>query len=902
MKDTKTKAQIIEELRQLRAFSRAVEQSPVSVVITDPTGSIQYVNPKFCQITGYSFEEALGQNPRILKSGLQPIEYYRNLWETITAGKEWHGQLCNRRKNGELYWELATISPIRSEEGAITHFVGIKEDIAARRQAEQEYQTILETALDGFWMVDTEGRFLDVNEAYCRMSGYRREELLKLHITDLEAAETPEETAAHIRRAMQHGHDRFESRHRRKDGSVIDVEVSAQFSDLRGGVFVVFVKDITQQKQAEARLAWESDVTAALADVYRPLVSAQDITEVADEVLDRARRLTQSEHGFVGTLDPVTKHQVAHTLTRMMDRGCGVAKEHRTIVFPIGSDGRYPGLWGHALNTRELFYTNSPGSHPAARGVPEGHVPLRRFLSVPVILGDQLLGQIALANAARDYNDLDLQAIRRLAEHFAIAVRRLRGEEELRRAKQAAEAANRAKSTFLANMSHEIRTPMTAILGFAQLMQRDLALTPQQRQHLGAINRSGEHLLALINDVLEMSKIEAGRVALNLAACDLHALLGDLEMMFGLRARAKNLELRVERSAEVPQQVVTDESKLRQVLSNLLGNAVKFTPRGSVALRVGARRESAGELWLAAEVEDTGPGIAAEEMDRLFQQFEQTQAGRQTGGGTGLGLAISRQYVRLMGGDITVRSQVGKGSVFRFEIRAQPAEERAAASQAPERQVLSLAPGQPAWRVLVVEDQDENRRLLCQMLRPIGFAAREARDGAEAIAEFERWQPHAILMDLRMPTMDGLEAIRHIRAQPGGPAATIICLSASLLGEERQEALAQGADDFIGKPFRAAELLDKLRQLLGADYVYAEPTEAAPPVPASGLAAKLSPEALGRLPVELRQQMRQAVLSAHWDRLLGLIEQTAASEPWLGQELRRLAEQFDYDTLLQLLT
>jgi signal transduction histidine kinase/CheY-like chemotaxis protein len=477
--------------------------------------------------------------------------------------------------------------------------------------------------------------------------------------------------------------------------------------------------------------------------------------------------------------------------------------------------------------------------------------------------------------------------------------------DRLLHAKEAAEAANRAKSTFLANMSHEIRTPMNAILGFSQLVLRTPGLAPIQKQYLDIINRSGEHLLALINDILAMSKIEAGRVTLNRTTFDLHNLLADVESMFRLRTEAKHLEFSVESGAEVPRLVVTDEGKLREVLINLLGNAVKFTEKGRIALRVSAEAAPGSGLRLLVAVEDTGAGISADEIGRLFQHFEQTKSGRKAGTGTGLGLAISREFVRLMGGDITVRSQVGKGSIFQFTVPLEPGKEDDPAfleKGAVARRVAGLGPGQPPCRVLIVDDVEDNRMLLARMLGDVGFEIRQAINGAEGVEQFTGWHPHLILMDKRMPVMDGHEAIGRIRACPGPQPVKIIILTASAFDENRREALAIGADDFLGKPFREAELFGKIKALLGVEYVYADPAPVQAPSPAKSQSPASPAHPNGRLPAGLVNELREATLGVDVDRMLELIERLARHDALLAEELRPLVEQFEYKRVLKLLT
>jgi PAS domain S-box-containing protein len=476
---------------------------------------------------------------------------------------------------------------------------------------------------------------------------------------------------------------------------------------------------------------------------------------------------------------------------------------------------------------------------------------------------------------------------------------RKRTEDELAKAKEAAEAANRSKSVFLATMSHEIRTPMNAILGFAQLMQRDSALTPSQREHLNVISRSGEHLLGLINDILEMSKIEAGRITLNSVAFDLHEMLTDIETMFRVRTGAKLLQFIVHRAASVSRRVVADQGKLRQILINLIGNAVKFTQTGTITVLVSATSLEDSRLRLAVEVEDTGPGIAANELENLFGRFVQTSTGINTGGGTGLGLAISREYARLMGGDITVKSEVDKGSVFRVEVLVDAVAVLSSEDQGVIRHVLALKPQAEPSRILVVDDKPENRTVMTSLLGSVGFETREACDGAEAVRLYGEWQPHIVLMDMHMPVMDGFEAIRRIRALENGKGAVIFAISASAFDDMRHDVMAAGVQDFIAKPFRMNEVLEKIRQFLQVEYVYDKDPEHAV---TQGRVKEVKELSLKGLPIELLRKMHRATLSGDMDEMEALLKQLAIHDAEVAGSLSDLSNDFRYEELAMLLS
>ena len=424
-----------------------------------------------------------------------------------------------------------------------------------------------------------------------------------------------------------------------------------------------------------------------------------------------------------------------------------------------------------------------------------------------------------------------------------------------------ADASNKSKSTFLANMSHEIRTPLNAIIGFSQLMNREKSLTDSQRKYVTSINSAGEHLLKLINDILELSKLGAGRMEINPTNFDLHAVFNEVQMMFKELSLSKRLQLVVELSGDLPHDVIADSHKLRQILINLIGNAIKFTDKGSIFVRASVDKRNKDTSRLVVEIQDTGPGISEDELGKLFKQFEQTSAGILKNSGTGLGLALSRELAVLMGGNITVASEEGKGSVFTIHVVLK--EGKSEVSEAANaKRVICIDNPQKAYRVLVVDDKQENRQVVVNLLNLTGFETKEAVNGEDAIAKFEAWEPHLILMDMRMPVMDGFEAIRLIKSTEKGRHTPVIAVTASTIEDHEKKGFNLDIQGCILKPFHENELFSAIGSVLGIEYIYEEekPVNALSGYPDN--AARLD-EDLAKLPDDLILLMLTAVKSAN---------------------------------------
>ncbi|WP_299484478.1 GAF domain-containing hybrid sensor histidine kinase/response regulator [Acaryochloris sp. IP29b_bin.137] len=570
---------------------------------------------------------------------------------------------------------------------------------------------------------------------------------------------------------------------------------------------------------------------------------------------------------------------------------------------------------------------------------------IRAYMLVPVFIGDIPWGLLVTCQQTqRQWDEIELSLLQRVGDQLGVALQQAELMRQLQESKEKAEAANRAKSTFLANMSHELRTPLNAILGFSQLLNRDNNLTPKQKQTLTSINRSGSHLLNLINDVLEMSKIEAGRVALNYKNCDLMYLLDSLQEMFLLKVESKRLKLVVDKTEDLPLFIRTDESRLRQVLINLLTNALKFTEQGSVSLRVYTKKlllddfpyrnldepknseQHQPDIYLCIDVEDTGVGIPSSEIDNIFDTFAQASAGRQSSEGSGLGLTICRHFINLMEGDIQIFSQEGQGTKVQVRLPVMVTQIRGGdPSDTP--MVLKLAPGQPKLRMLIVEDNPENSQILVDLMTSAGFDVLSTTNGQEAIACWQIWHPQIILMDWRMPIMNGYEAtkaIRSLEAQARSTTnielfnkhsisklslgsttdrTTIIALTASVFEDTKHECDEAGCDDFLHKPYQQSVLFDAIAKHLNIEYLYDNFSSAEYDLntcDSQNMSSKNLKSQLSQLPKSWLCHLQQAAIELDEDQMSQQLVEITADYPYLAKALMDLFQKLQFDKIAAL--
>ena len=750
----------------------AVEQAADGIVMTDAEGRIQYVNPAFCAMTGFSAEEAEGQNPRVLKSGCHPKEYYQQLWETIRAGNVWQGEVTNRRKDGSFYDERMRIAPVRDQTGVITGYIAIKHDATLEKAQEQKlresevrFRMMADCCPSLMWVTNAAGVLEFMNRMYREFSGLTCEEAKN---GGWQALVHPEDASAYIAQFQVTMAERkvlrVEGRIRRSDGAwrLIGTHAVPRFST--DGAFMGYIglsADITARKEAEQALAesekrfrimadscpvgiWVTDANGGNLFANRAYLEFCGMGD--GEIAGDAWRSTlhpEDAPEFLEAFELALRERTPYKAERRSRRADGEWRWMESYAEPrFTQDGEFMGLAGINVDVTE----------------------------------------------------------RKQTEHALVAAR------------VAAEAANCAKSRFLANMSHEIRTPMNGVLGMVQLLLAT-ELTEEQHAYVEVANSSGRALLTLIDDVLDLSKIEAGKVSLEKLNFSLRDVVHEVVAALRTAGDVEGLSFDVQVSPKIPRLVRGDAYRLRQVLTNLLSNAVKFTEQGGITLNVEAESLSEHTATVHFAIADTGIGIEPNQQLGLFSAFVQADSSTtRKFGGTGLGLAISKQLVEMMGGRIGVKSQVGSGSTFWFSAVLERVKGGGLLPDAPEVGCKSNAGLKGhGERILVAEDNSTNRAVILAQLGNLGYKAEAVEDGAKAVEAVRRGGYDLVLMDCQMPVMDGIESTREIRNVLGSQIP-IIALTASAMASDRERCLREGMNGYLAKPVELAQLAETVAQ------------------------------------------------------------------------------------------
>jgi len=917
-----SKAKALEE--QLQRTRIGVERASDAMYWMRSDGSLADVNEAACRTLGYSREA-------LLESSIFDID-------PITSRDNWKVNFEELRLDGSQTFETVhqtrdgrripvEIVATHVQLGGEAFNCSFARDITGRKRNEEQLRLAnfqgdqaLDLTAAGYWHVplDGSGWYNSSARAVGVFGDVPREDLryriMEDWFVNVEAGDkaASERTLENYTAAAEGRIPEYNSIYAYKrpvDGHTIWIHALGRVvKDVQGNPIDMYgvVQDITEQVHSEQSLQQQSRLQGLLMNI-----SARFINLPLDEVDSEIRHSLEEMALFVDAdRMSIYEYDQEAELSRLVDEW---NREGMAPCHPPSREVPLAAIPGERLNAQlrgEVSWIPdvsalSPGSLKELlenRGT-------RSQLTIPIMNGEVCLGIIGLhwIRHTHTYSESEVR-LHRVFAGLLVNLRLRRNMEaellrhrdhledlvatrtaELQLALQAAETASQAKTTFLASMSHELRTPLNAVLGFSQLMAREAGRSPRDLDKLEKIRRAGEHLLELINDVLSISRIEAQKLALSISPFDLRACLEAIEEMIRVKAEAKHLEVVVAVDPRVPAVVEGDEGKLRQVLINLLGNAVKFTEQGRIGLKV----STLGQDRLRFEVSDTGPGISPEELHQLFGSFVQTEAGRRSAEGTGLGLNLSQALARLMGGEIRVESEPGRGSIFRFEIPLK-ASDRPPLRVVPRR--LMLAAGGSALKQLVVDDQANNRELLTEYLDTVGFPVQAAQDGQEAVEVWRTWHPDVIWMDMRMPVMDGYEAARRIRAleaELGRPRTVILAITASAFEQEGEAVLAAGCDGILHKPFREQELFDALVRFARVEFLEKE-AESLGPGRESG------PPSLEGLDPAWRQAFTDRLRAGEVQEARRQVSQLPANQAALAAYLQEALQGFRLDELERL--
>lgn len=824
----------------------------------------------------------------------------------------------------------------------------------ALTESESKYRVLVEAAADAIFMVDPETNLiLDCNQRAIEMfEAQSKEELLNIEGHTLQEKTYPTANLkAGLEAIKNQGSWNGEMEYVTKTGKIFWGDLAAKSIYVNGEkIYLVRIADISERKQAEKILQETAEREKAIARILQNMRQTLDFDTIFNSLAVEMQQLLKCDRTVIfrfnseGLSDfvaesvapgwmPVLNVPINETPTINAYLGCDncsvtsliseleLAVKNSLEPSPVNNFEAYnlqinclviENIYDHTFSDCYLNFLE--------------WLQAKSYIIFPVFCGDKIWGLLAnyQNSAPRHWTKAEVNTVTQIGTQLGVTLQQAellaqtqKQSVALQQAAIAAADANRAKSEFLAAMSHELRTPLNAILGFTQVMSREQSLNQQQQENLRIINRAGEHLLNLINDVLEVSKIEAGQSELNLNNFDLIHLLFDLKEMLVLKSQSKGLELVFEIAPNVPKYIQADERKLRQILLNILENAVKFTTKGNVTLRVKAETEIAENydklmkqslpkpVQLFFEIQDTGAGIAPAEIEQIFQAFTQTETGKKSQQGSGLGLAISQKFVQLMGGDIAVRSILGQGTAFTFDIPVLIVEEIDIKISKPQRQVIGLVPDQPKYRILVVEDRYESRLLLVALIRAIGFEVREAENGQEAIELWWNWEPDLIWMDMRMPIMDGYETTKYIKSHLKGQKTIIIAITASAFEEERSLVFSAGCDDFVRKPFRDEDILEMIAKYLQVRYLYQDNSDSNDPLLSgnniSEITEFLTSQALAKMPKNWVLELERAATELDEKEIIFLLDEIRSEYPNIVNAIENLVNNFRFDLIVDLI-
>ncbi len=742
--------------------------------------------------------------------------------------------------------------------------------------------------------------FTEVNHAFLANTGYTKEEIIGKTSDQLGLFVHPRKYKG-IADALMQNNDVYnrELRLKSKSNEILVGLFSGEIieNQLKKYLLTVMI-DITENKKLEEEIKLQNNFYNIISTISGRLI--QSDSEHLDVEINHSLALlggfNKVDRILVFELD-VTKDELSSTF-EWCAKGVKSTKDYLQGM-PFSA---IP-YWREAFLKNEHVFIESVRELSVKRNIEKQILQaqgVQSIVTIPMFYGSAFIGFLGFDTMLekKHWNEQVITLLKIYASILAGVIFKKKTEAALLKAKKEAESANKSKSLFLANMSHEIRTPLNAIIGFSQLMNRDQQLSNIQKEYNAAIIRAGEHLLALINDILVLSKVEAGSIALNPSNINLYTLFEDIRLLYKDKAQAKHLQLTFEIADNTPHYVVVDESKLRQICMNLIENAIKFTDRGGITVRVNKKEINHESSFLIVEVEDTGCGISKSELGNLFKHFVQTSSGMKKGSGTGLGLVLSRELALLMGGDIKVLSELGKRSVFTVKVIIQKGEIEIFERNNLQR-VIRIDKGEEVYRILVVDDKEENLYIATNLLKLVGFEVNQAVNGKDAITKFESWNPHLILMDIRMPVMDGYEATRRIKATEKGKYIPIIALTASTFEGETEKMRLLKMQGFLRKPFRENELYNAIGKALGITYVCEmdELVSKEGKYDESDVAFIVD---IDKLPDELKLRMLDAVSAADIDLLIDLINGIETDNTDLIEHLLFHAKNYDYDYLLKI--